>query len=569
MSSRTIVEASHLSKCFKVYATPRQRFADWLHLPGGPRYHEFWALRDVSFGLQAGECLGIIGPNGAGKSTLLKLLTGVLSPTSGHLAMHGRVLSLLELGSDFSPELTGRENANESLQLLEVPRPLRVSYIDEIEAFAELGDFFDRPVKTYSSGMFVRLAFSLFSTMDPEVFLVDEALTVGDVRFAAKALGRIREMRARGTTLLFVSHDLEVVSQLCTRVVWVHAGQVQADGAPRAVTSAYLQFMLHGGATQLSEAADRQSTAADPAKSANLVPPRMELGRGWQPLEAYGGDVFRWADGVAEIVIKSQSSNVGDLVLELEPGPIAGQSAMTVCIDSGNSPLTHVQLGERQLVDVPLPASRNEDVLIRIWTPDTVQALAGDGRTLAFRLFRWGFSGLSQLESVEQLHAEEVQVANLSLAYEERASRNALARFTPVRGARARIVKVVTRNYLGDESVRFSTFDPLTIEVCVEATETVPGLVVGIELKDVFARSLYRARNDVQDEHLPKLLAGETVSMVFECARLRLGRGIYEITVGVGGEGRESEIWQIVERAWTFEVLALPEMPFHGTVDLE
>ena len=182
-ASEPVARVARLSKRFRLYKRSIDRLADWLFLPGGPRYEEFWALREISFELRRGECIGIIGANGAGKSTLLKVLTGALHATSGSAELRGQVASLLELGSDFSLELTGRQNVEQSARLLRLPSNFSTQRMDEIESFAELGEYFDRPVKTYSSGMFVRLAFSLFSVMEPDVFLVDEALTVGALRF--------------------------------------------------------------------------------------------------------------------------------------------------------------------------------------------------------------------------------------------------------------------------------------------------------------------------------------------------------------------------------------------------
>jgi ABC-type polysaccharide/polyol phosphate transport system ATPase subunit len=564
-----VIEAHHLSKRFKIYASARRRLADWLHLPGGPRFVEFWAVRDISFELPRGQCLGIIGPNGAGKSTLLKLLTGVLTPTSGELERRGRVLSLLELGSDFNGELTGRQNVVESLQLLDVPAIRTTGYLDQIEAFAELGEYFDRPVKMYSSGMFVRLAFSLFSAMEPEVFLIDEALTVGDVRFSAKALGRIRELREGGTTLVFVSHNLEIVSQLCTRVIWIQSGHVQADGVPQAVTSAYLQFMLHSGAEparydSLDTSKSEPGAVTQPTPNARC----LVLGRGWEPLEAFGGEVFRWAGRVAELIVGGGYRG-HELVLELEPAVREDNEPTILCVDTSVGPMSQLSLSGRQSVLIPLPDSFDQDLHIRLWAVDPAPASQIDPRPLTFRLFRWGPSQTAHLQPVQNLATSDFEDGDLSLMYELSAMRTALRTFQPVRAAPARIVQVVTRDHEGKEAVRFSPYDSITLEVCVEAINPVAGLVVGMELKDVFGRSLYRTRNDLECDQLPRFSAGESATLTFTCPRLPLGQGIYQFTIGAAGLGRESEIWHLVERAWSFEVLPFPGASFHGTVDLD
>src|SRR5207302_3592957 len=171
----------------------------------------------------------------------------------------------------------------------------------DVEAFAELGEYFDRPVKFYSSGMLVRLAFSLFSTMQPDVFLVDEALAVGDLRFASKAMGRIRGMLDSGTTLLFVSHDLHLINRICSRALWLHGGTVQMDGDPAEVTRAYQQFVVHGGVQVSLETEASASKEQMPRMLSDE--PRIYLGSGWCALEAYAGEIFRWAQGDAEVLV--------------------------------------------------------------------------------------------------------------------------------------------------------------------------------------------------------------------------------------------------------------------------
>ena len=180
--------------------------------------------------MRRGESLGIIGINGSGKSTLLKILSGAMHATAGTFAVEGRVLSLLELGTGLNPELTGRQNVINSSRLLAFPPGYAERKLVEIEAFAELGDFFDKPARLYSSGMFVRLAFSMFACFDPDVFIIDEALSVGDVFFQQKCARRIQQMRQAGTTMLFVSHDLTAVEAPCDRVLLLHQGKVRHDG---------------------------------------------------------------------------------------------------------------------------------------------------------------------------------------------------------------------------------------------------------------------------------------------------------------------------------------------------
>jgi len=201
---------------------------------------EFWALRDVSFAVEQGETVGIIGPNGAGKSTILKLISRIIEPTSGRIAVRGRIGALLELGAGFHPDLTGRENIYLNGSILGLSRAEIRRRLDDIIGFAELERFIDVPVKHYSSGMFVRLGFSVAVHTDPEILLVDEVLAVGDVAFQRKCLQRIREMQEEGVTILFVSHALDQIRRLCHRVLWLQDGHLSAEGDPEEVTRAYL-----------------------------------------------------------------------------------------------------------------------------------------------------------------------------------------------------------------------------------------------------------------------------------------------------------------------------------------
>lgn len=238
MSNRAIM-VDNVSKCFKVYSNPWHRAAEWGGLGMLKMHEEFWALKNISFQVDKGECLGIIGANGAGKSTLLKILTGTLSPTSGQLNIKGNVLSLLELGTGFNMQLTGRQNLFNSARLMGFPDSQMAGRINEIEEFSELGDFFDMPIQTYSSGMYVRLAFSMFVNMQPQVLIIDEALSVGDVFFQQKSFARMREIIKSGTTCIFVSHDMSAVQNLCGVAILLNNGEIAFTGEPQEAVSRY------------------------------------------------------------------------------------------------------------------------------------------------------------------------------------------------------------------------------------------------------------------------------------------------------------------------------------------
>lgn len=237
------VQAEGLAKAYSLYARPVDQLLDRL-LPrrGRPR-NLFWALRDVSFTLEPGTTFGIIGENGSGKSTLLALVAGLLQPTAGTLTVRGRISTLLELGAGFNPAFTGRENALLGGAVLGLEPAELQRRLPDIIAFAELGEFIDRPARTYSSGMYVRLAFALATSVDPDVLVIDEVLAVGDQYFQKKCIDRIQAFRQAGKTILFCSHNLYLVKEICERALWLHQGRVAALGARADVADAYSTFL--------------------------------------------------------------------------------------------------------------------------------------------------------------------------------------------------------------------------------------------------------------------------------------------------------------------------------------
>jgi len=234
-----------VSKRFRLYARPWDRVLDWVGMGG--RHQEFWALRHVDLNVPKGRTVGIVGPNGAGKSTLLKLITGTLVPTSGTIRTEGRVAALLELGTGFHPEFTGRQNIAINGQLLGLTPEEIAVHEAEIIAFSELGNFIDQPVRTYSSGMVVRLGFSIAASVNPQLLIVDEALSVGDARFSQKCVRRIREFRERGVTILFVSHDPQAVATLCDEAVLLDQGTIAHRGHPAEVLEHYNALLAARG----------------------------------------------------------------------------------------------------------------------------------------------------------------------------------------------------------------------------------------------------------------------------------------------------------------------------------
>lgn len=233
------IEVNGLGKCYQIYDKPSDRLKQMLMRGRKQYYKEFWALKDVSFKIKKGETIGIIGRNGAGKSTLLQMLCGTLNPSIGEIQTNGRLAALLELGAGFNPEFTGRENVHISAALHGLSDADIEERFDNIAAFADIGDFIDQAVRTYSTGMFVRLAFSVQVHLEPDVFVIDEALAVGDQRFVQKCYRKLEELKNRGTSLLFVSHDTTAIKMLCDRAIWIHEGKLRKIGNASSVVDAY------------------------------------------------------------------------------------------------------------------------------------------------------------------------------------------------------------------------------------------------------------------------------------------------------------------------------------------
>lgn len=245
-----------VGKCYRIYERPQDRLKEALLRFRGRRFHrDFWALRNVSFSVQRGESVGIVGRNGCGKSTLLQVIAGTMAPTEGEARVSGRVSALLELGSGFNPEFSGRENVYLNAAILGVPRREMEQRFDQIAAFADIGEFLDRPVKTYSSGMHARLAFSVAVAVDPDILIVDEILAVGDVGFQQKCVARLRRLREAGMTLLFVSHSPDAIRSVCQKALFLVDGQAMYFGPADRAVDQYL--------SRVREESNREMLAAD------------------------------------------------------------------------------------------------------------------------------------------------------------------------------------------------------------------------------------------------------------------------------------------------------------------
>jgi lipopolysaccharide transport system ATP-binding protein len=284
-NATTALSVENVGKCFRIYSKPRDRLLQSLWGKRRQLYREFWALRDVSFSLERGQTLGIVGRNGSGKSTLLQLICGTLTPTHGSVTTQGRIGALLELGSGFNPEFSGRENVFLNGSLLGLSQREIRSKLDDILTFADIGDFIDQPVKTYSSGMAVRLAFAVQAHTDPELLVVDEALAVGDELFQKKCYARLENLKQNGTSILLVTHSCAQIIEHCDVAMLLHRGRQRLWGDPKVVTSTY-QRLCHAPdeawdtllATGLNERSSAMPSGGEEARAGGTVHD--------QPLEA-------------------------------------------------------------------------------------------------------------------------------------------------------------------------------------------------------------------------------------------------------------------------------------------
>lgn len=292
MSSEIVVSVHNLTKTYRIFAHPGDRLKQALTFGRVPFHRRFTALEDVSFDVKRGEIVGIIGRNGSGKSTLLQLVCGILKPTAGSVRVNGRVSALLELGSGFNPEFTGRENVFFQGAIMGLSREEMAARFDDIAAFADIGEFIDRQVRTYSSGMYVRLAFAVAINVMPDILVVDEALAVGDIGFQNKCLAAVKRFRDNGTAILLVSHDMGTVRAVCDRAAFVRAGRLTAMGAPGKVCDDYLRDIRMG---------ETEAVSASPAY--HLLDENIRIPSGFRMDEAFINIAAssRYGDGAVKI----------------------------------------------------------------------------------------------------------------------------------------------------------------------------------------------------------------------------------------------------------------------------
>lgn len=386
MSSEPIVNVEGISKAYRIWNEPSDRLKSpaidllsrlvpkqgrltrSLRRKARSYYHEFYALDNVTMQVGRGESVGIVGRNGSGKSTLLQIIAGTLHPTAGTVSTHGRIAALLELGSGFNPEFTGRENVYLNASLIGLSREEVDARFDDIAKFAEIGEFIDQPVKTYSSGMYVRLAFAVIVNVDADILIVDEALAVGDVFFVQKCMRFLRAFQERGA-LLFVTHDLATVNNLCDRAIWMDGGTIRTQGEPKAVTELYFSRYYLGAENEVEtppEVTVEAPVARDHVIGEHVHDPREK----WINASPYRNDLKVFA-----------FNPMGDSF-----GNLAGKVVDARFTDEQGRQLSYIVGGERVRVEVTVEAiERLDSIIVGFGVKDSLgQVLFGDNTYLTF-----------------------------------------------------------------------------------------------------------------------------------------------------------------------------------------
>ena len=359
----TAISVDHLTKIYKLYDRPRDRFRETMGLTRHPRSKDHYALRDVSFRVQRGETIGIIGTNGSGKSTILKIITGVLGATEGEVKVDGRISALLELGAGFNMEYTSIENIYLNGTMIGFSKEEIDAKLDDILEFADIGDFIYQPVKTYSSGMFVRLAFAVAINIDPEILIVDEALSVGDVYFQSKCYRKFEDFKAMGKTILFVSHDLSSISKYCDRVILLNKGVKLTEGSPKDMVDLYKKLLVG----QL----DIETLQVKEAASQNVG---EELR--WTPCFPVNPNINEYGDRKAEIVGFNITDEEGISTNTLEKGRPCTISMKVLFHERVTDPIFAFTITNLKGIEITGTNTLFEKAPVKAMNPGDVQEVA-------------------------------------------------------------------------------------------------------------------------------------------------------------------------------------------------
>lgn len=295
MKPGNAIEVKNVKKKFKVYLDKGSQLKERILFRNRNRYEERWVLNGISFEVKEGEAIGLIGHNGCGKSTTLKLLTRIMYPDSGSIELKGRVSSLIELGAGFHPDMSGRENIYTNASIFGLSKKEIDERMDDIIEFSEMEPFLDNPVRTYSSGMYMRLAFSVAINVNADILLIDEILAVGDVNFQAKCFNKLREIKAQGTTIVIVSHSMGQIEQICDRCIWIHEGKIKGEGLPRDIDKDYLDFMGQKR-QQMAEEAERKEAQKQEAEQEDTAPEEVEIKKEEEVAKRWGNGRARFCE---------------------------------------------------------------------------------------------------------------------------------------------------------------------------------------------------------------------------------------------------------------------------------
>ena len=373
--TETVISVEHLTKVYRLYNRPRDRFLESLGLSRKRLSKDHYALRDVNFQVKKGETIGIIGTNGSGKSTILKIITGVLTPSEGKITVNGRISALLELGAGFNMEYTGIENIYLNGTMIGFSKEEIDAKLQDILEFADIGDFVYQPVKTYSSGMFVRLAFAVAINIDPEILIVDEALSVGDVFFQSKCYRKFEDFKRMGRTILFVSHDLSSISKYCDRVILLNQGKKLSEGEPRDMVDLYKKVLVN----QL----DLESLEAKTVKVPGSTEKGEEKKQGteaqkalWTPAFPVNPNINEYGDRRAEIVGFNVLDAEGNSSNTLEKGTKCTIQMRVLFHEQVNDPIYAFTITDLKGTDITGTNSLFEKTYVKAKGPGEVQEIA-------------------------------------------------------------------------------------------------------------------------------------------------------------------------------------------------
>lgn len=375
--TETVISVEHLTKVYRLYNRPKDRFLESLGLTRKRLSRDHYALCDVNFQVKKGETIGIIGTNGSGKSTILKLITGVLTPTEGQIKVNGRISALLELGAGFNMEYTGIENIYLNGTMIGFSKEEIDAKLQDILEFADIGDFVYQPVKTYSSGMFVRLAFAVAINIDPEILIVDEALSVGDVFFQSKCYRKFEDFKRMGRTILFVSHDLSSISKYCDRVILLNQGKKLAEGEPKEMVDLYKKVLVNQLDLDSLEAKKVQvPESAGTAKEPDGGRGEDEWKDRWTPAFPTNPNINEYGDRKAEIVGFNVLDAEGNSSNTLEKGTKCTIQMRVLFHERVNDPIYAFTITNRKGTDITGTNSLFEKTYVKAKGPGEIQEIA-------------------------------------------------------------------------------------------------------------------------------------------------------------------------------------------------